>query len=173
MNTGAAKAKKDMFSFLELATRFGDELPFRIYPLGPDSRLLRERNEELGRPVMVSDPIQYPEMPAVYKQHTWLVYLGDRGLRSVGWPLSIAEAQASGVGVIMQDLRPDLKEYVGPAGFICDSIDDAAKILTQPYPEEMREAGFEHAKKSDIAVHKTILTDLWAPVIAGSVAKAS
>lgn len=35
------------------------------------------------------------------------------------------------------------------------------KIISQPYPDEMREIGFEQAKKSDIENHKHLLTDLW------------
>jgi hypothetical protein len=61
----------------------------------------------------------------------------------------------------MPNLRPDLKEYVGNAGFLYDSISDVVDIISKPFSEEMRQIGFEHAKKSDIFEHKVILTDLW------------
>jgi hypothetical protein len=61
----------------------------------------------------------------------------------------------------MPNLRPDLQDYVGPAGFLYDSIGDVARIISQPFPEEMRQLGFEHAKKSDVFQHKQILINLW------------
>ena len=38
--------------------------------------------------------------------------------------MAIAEAQAAGVGVCMPNIRPDIKEYVGEAGFVYDSIEN-------------------------------------------------
>jgi hypothetical protein len=61
----------------------------------------------------------------------------------------------------MPNLRPDLRDYVGPAGFLYDSIKDVARIISQPFPDEMRQMGFEHAKKSDVFRHKKVLIDLW------------
>jgi len=107
-------------------------------------------------------PTVEPEaMPAVYKQHDWLVYTADRQLASVGWPMAIAEAQASGLGILMQNIRPDLRQFIGPAGFLFDDIHQARRILSQPYPQEMREAGFEHCRKSDIQRNIGKLTALW------------
>ena len=38
--------------------------------------------------------------------------------------MAIAEAQAAGVSVCMPNIRPDIKEYVGEAGFVYDSIEN-------------------------------------------------
>ena len=38
--------------------------------------------------------------------------------------MAIAEAQADGVGVCIPNIRPDIKEYVGEAGLIYDSIEN-------------------------------------------------
>lgn len=54
----------------------------------------------------------------------------------------------------MPNIRPDIKEYVGPAGFLYSSIAEVRDILSRPYPAAMREAGFEHT-------HKHLLTRLW------------
>jgi hypothetical protein len=40
--------------------------------------------------------------------------------------MSIAEAQGAGVGVCMANIRPDLREYVGPAGFFVRLNPDSA-----------------------------------------------
>ena len=75
--------------------------------------------------------------------------------------MAIAEAQAAGVGVCMANIRPDLKQYIGDAGFLFDTIDEARKIISQPVPEDIREAGFVQAEKSNINNHISLLTDLW------------
>ena len=61
----------------------------------------------------------------------------------------------------MANLRPDLKQYVGEAGYLFNSISEARDIISKPFPEEKRQLGFEHAKKSDVAQHKLILDTLW------------
>jgi hypothetical protein len=68
----------------------------------------------------------------------------------------------------MPNLRPDLRDYLGPAGFLYDSIADVARIISQPSPEEMRQLGFEHAKKSDAFRHKQILINLWQKAVSVS-----
>jgi hypothetical protein len=100
-----------------------------------------------------------------YKQHQWLVYTAAFELATVGWPMAVAEAQAAGVGVCMPNIRPDLKEYIGNAGYLYDSISEVAEIIAKPVPDEIREAGFLQAKKSDIQEHKHLLTDLWHKAI--------
>ncbi len=69
----------------------------------------------------------------------------------------------------MQDIRPDLREYVGDAGYLFDSIDDVAGIISQPFDEERRQLGFDQAKKSDVRSHISLLTDLWDRSVASSV----
>ena len=65
------------------------------------------------------------------------------------------------LGVCFPNLRPDVKEYLGGSGFLYDSIREVPKIISQSYPDKMREIGFEQAKKSDIAIHKKLLVNLW------------
>jgi hypothetical protein len=62
----------------------------------------------------------------------------------------------------MPDLGRDVGEYLGGAGFTYQSVAEAREIVSKPYPSELRDLGFEVAKRSDIAVHKHVLTDLWA-----------
>jgi hypothetical protein len=111
-------------------------------------------------------PVELEDMPAEYKKHRWLVYTAADG-GNVGWPMSIAEAQAAGVGVCMANIRPDLRDYVGPAGFLYDSLDEALEIISKPFPEEMRNLGFEQAKKSDVFEHRALLFNLWRKAGAG------
>jgi hypothetical protein len=169
MNVGACLPKKSMEEFLRLA-QLVPSRAFNLYALGYGVESIAGFNENMGRPVKLIPPVEPKDMPQEYKKHAWLVYTASRKIGTVGWPVSIAEAQASGVGVCMRNLRPDVREYVGPAGFVYDSIDDVAAIISKPFPEEMRQLGFEHAKKSDVFNHKKLLINLWqkAPTVAAS-----
>jgi hypothetical protein len=115
----------------------------------------------MGSPARIAPVVEPEAMPAEYKHNEWLLYTGSHKYRSVGWPVSVAEAQASGVGVCMPDLGRDIDDYIGGAGFTFSNLAEAQEIVSTPYPAELRELGFEVAKRSDIAEHKHILTDLW------------
>lgn len=166
MNVGAAITKKKMEDFIDL----GSMLPgrrFNLYAMAYDVDKLRKLNEAKGKPVNIVPPVELEDMPAEYKKHRWLVYTARMDMASVGWPMSVAEAQASGVGVCMANIRPDLKEYVGGAGFLFNSVSEALEIVTKPYPEEMRQKGFEQARKSNIFEHRARLFELWQRVSPG------
>jgi Glycosyl transferase family 2 len=160
MNVGAAIPKKRMEDFIELAAQFPG-MEFNLYAVGHTVDELARCNKAKGGVVNIMPPIEPDEMPREYKKHRWLVYTASREIGTVGWPMAIAEAQAAGVGVCVANLRPDLRDYVGGGGFIYESIGEVADIITKPVPDEMREIGFEQARKSDIFEHKVILTDLW------------
>lgn len=160
MNGGAALPKKKMEDFIELAACVPN-LPFDLYPIGYQVEELRQVNAQKGNPVTITPNIEPADMPPLYKQHSWLVYTASTEIPTTGWPMMISEAQSSGVGVLMKNLRPDLKDFVGPCGYVYDTIEEAAEILSKPFPEEKRQMGFEHAKQNDIERHKHLLTDLW------------
>lgn len=165
MNCGAALPKKNLGDYIELAARV-PELAFDLYPVGYDEDEIALRNRAAGRPVRIRRAVQPDRMPAVYKRHRWLVYTACPKLGTTGWPMAIAEAQASGVGVCMRNLRPDLADYVGAAGFLYESLDEVAAILSRPFPEEKRQLGFELARRADVRAHIATLTDLWQPLLA-------
>lgn len=160
MNTGAVLPKKSMEDYLDLA-RAVPEIEFNIYAMHMGRPELMTRNEQMGSPVSVQPLREHHEMPREYKRHRWLVYTASRDLATVGWPMAVAEAQASGVGVIMPKIRPDLEEYVGEAGFLVESISEAKDLVPKPVPEDKRELGFELARRSDISQHLGLLTNCW------------
>jgi hypothetical protein len=160
MNVGACLPKKRMEDFLELGA-YVPGMELNLYALGYDVDKLSARNEAMGKPVRIIPTIEPEDMPPEYKKHRWLVYTASAKIGTVGWPMAVAEAQASGVGVCMANLRPDLREYVGPCGYLFNSVQEAADIVAKPFPEEQRQMGFEQAKKSDVWAHKAILLNLW------------
>ena len=159
MNVGACIPKKNMGDFIELAST-APEMRFNLYALGYNVEQLREYASASGSPVKFVPPVELEEMPAEYKKHRWLVYTAAKN-GTVGWPVSIAEAQAAGVGVCVANIRADLREYVGNAGFLYNSVSEALEIISKPFPAELREMGFEQAKKSDVFEHRALLFDLW------------
>jgi len=165
MNVGAGIAKKAMHEFVALASQVNG-LTFNLYMSHQDEaefRRIEALNRSSPNPVRLCSWVDHIDMPRQYKKHRWLVYTASREHRNVGWPVAIAEAQAAGVGVCMANIRPDLRTYVGEAGILYDSVQELADIVTKPPPEEMRAAGFEQARKSDIQRHKGVLTALWVP----------
>lgn len=48
--------------------------------------------------------------------------------------MSVAEAQAAGVGVCFPNLRPDLAEYLGGAGYLYDSLAEVAQVVAKSPP---------------------------------------
>jgi hypothetical protein len=163
LNVGACLPKKSMDLYLQIAARL-PERQFNLYALGYNVGRIGQLNQDLGKPVTVVPPVQPEAMLPEYKKHEWLLYTGSTQLKTVGWPLAVAEAQAAGVGVCMQNVRPDLKDYVGDAGFLFDTIEEAVKIVSQPFPRELRERGFELARRSDMKGHIHLLEDLWRSV---------
>src|SRR5207244_4123769 len=144
----AAQAQTGMERHGVLAQR-RPEVGFDLYALGYRIEAMKRLNQSLAAPVRIVDPVEPDAMPAEYKQHRWLVYTASPQHGSVGWPMAVAEAQASGVGVLMQNVRPDLADYVGP-GFLFDDIEEAHRVIRGPLPEDRREAGFAHAMRSDV-----------------------
>jgi hypothetical protein len=159
LNVGACLKKKRMQDFVDLGRVVGGIL--NLYAIGGRAEALRRYNDRKGRPIVIHDAAEPDEMPSVYKAHRWLVYTACPRMKAVGWPMAVAEAQAAGLGVCFPDIRPDVADYVGEAGYLYDSIADVPDVIRRPYPDELREIGFEHAKKSDIDVHKHLLTDIW------------
>ncbi len=160
MNVGACLPKKQMDDFLKLASSSPTKR-FDLYAMGYNVAEMERLNKNTGAPVTIVPPVEPEAMPAEYKKHRWLVYTAAPAFNTVGWPMAIAEAQASGVGVCMPNLRPDLRDYVGRAGYLYDSINEVADIIARPYAPELRELGFEQAKKSDAFEHINLLLHLW------------
>ncbi len=161
MNVGVWKPKKDIVSFVDLARRARGRMTFDLYAPGIDTAPADVHQRLRDASVVVHAPIEPARMPAEYKKHRWLVCTASAAHNTVGWPVILAEAQASGVGVCMQNIRPDLAEYVGDAGYLFDSIGDACDIVSRPFPEPRRQLGFAQARKSDIRTHIGVLERLW------------
>lgn len=65
----------------------------------------------------------HADMPREYKRHEWLVYTANHSFNSVGWPIVVAEAQASFVGVCIANIWSDLRKYLDRACYVFDSLE--------------------------------------------------
>ncbi len=160
MNVGACLPKKRMQDFIALAMMVPGR-SFNLYALGYEIETIRTDIAKACSPVHLIPPVEPDDMPREYKRHEWLVYTAEMSDAMVGWPMSVAEAQAAGVGVCVPNVRPDIREYIGPSGFVYDSIADVIKVISAGYPHELREQGFATAWTSDIRTHKATLLQLW------------
>lgn len=163
VNAGSYMPKKRMEDFLLLG-KLMPQFTFNLYAVS--SRLysisdLRAKNTLMNNPVHIMDPIEPDDMPKEYKKAQWMVYTADQVLCNVGWPVSVAEAQAAGVGICMANIRPDLGDYIGKSGYLYNSLDEVRHIIYQSFNEERRLLGFEQARKSDVFMHRNILLMLW------------
>ncbi|MFO6448755.1 hypothetical protein ACLBKU_16600 [Erythrobacter sp. NE805] len=162
MHIGAGGGSKPVPDILRLAAK----VPGRSFTHYGEVNAARAM--QLAAGLAIAGPVAPEAMPAEYKKHRWLVHTGDADSAVHDWPLAIAEAQAAGVGVCLPNSRPDLLRFVGEgAGILYETIDELPAIVSGPLPEEMRERGFAQARKSDIAAHLPLLTDLWADALAG------
>jgi hypothetical protein len=164
MNTGATLPKKKMDDFLR-AAQLAPQKRFNLYPIGYDVHELIALNAEASSRVVIHDAVPMSLMPGIYKQHEWMLYTACFERKAVGWPIAVGEAQASGTGVCLANIRPDITELVGEAGFVYNTVEEAVEIVKQPFPEKMRAQGFEQARQLDIHRHKHHLTDLWESVL--------
>ena len=160
LNLGAALEKKNMKGYIEFAAS-QRQLRFSLYPVGYMTQELLDCNTRLGSPVDVRPAVQPAEMPAVYKSHNWLVYSASLRINMVGWPMAVAEAQASGLGVCLQTNRPDAAEYLDGAGVAFRNFREIVELIAQPVPQAMRERGFEVAARSDVERHLRQLREIW------------
>lgn len=157
------KAHKDFVDLALMMKEAGSDLSFDLYTDGYTLQDTVKYNDSKGKPVriMYVDP---DEMPEIYAQYDWLVYPADPKINRVGFPVGMVEAQASGLGVLWQELperrEEQLKNLQG-AGILYKSITEVPALLEQPYPEEMRQKGFERAKLCSAKDQSHLLTDCW------------
>ena len=123
MSGGAFLPKKNIEDFIILSKKIKQIYPEKniTYYSVIEEPLYFEKvnkfNIDNGSPVIFKT-CQPSEMPLEYKKHEWLIYGACPKLKTVGNPIMVAEAQASGVGVIMYKLRPELIQYVTEDGYL-------------------------------------------------------
>ena len=79
---------------------------FSLYGIGYDIKKLEKQNESLRNKVIIKDCLEPWQMASEYKKNNWLLYTACHNLKNVGWPMAIAEAQASGLCIFNEKYSP-------------------------------------------------------------------
>ena len=167
MSGGAFLPKKNIAGFIAIAQKIHEiypdcEISYYSVKEAPDYyEKIIALNRAAGNPVIFRT-IQREQMPAEYVRHQWLIYGACPTLKTVGYPLMIAEAQAAGVGVIAYHLRPEMADYVTDAGYLYNTPEDIIRLIKQPFDATRRAAARAlAAERYDIRKNITALEDAW------------
>ena len=167
MSGGAFLPKKNIKGFILLSKRIKERFPEKCisYYSVMENRTYYDEmiqfNANQGNPVRFVTT-QPENMPLEYKKHQWLIYTACPELKTVGNPLMVAEAQASGVGVIMYALRETLKDYVTDNGYLYQKDDEVLDIISRNFSDEKRKNAIEIAKsRYDIKDKISELESCW------------
>lgn len=156
MSGGAFLPKKNIRAFIQLAVQIKRLYPsrrIRYYSVEEDPAYaagIYHFNITNGSPVEFLT-VQHCNMPAEYLKHQWLIYSCCPKLATVGLPLMVAEAQASGVGVIMYRLRDDLADYVTSNGYLYRETGEVLGIIEKDFDPAKRLAASELSARYDIS----------------------
>ncbi len=155
---GSAWPKKNFEALIDLAPSLTN-LEIDIYAAGGLLSELQRYNERQEAPVRFVPHVCFQEMPETYRRYDWYIYSGNSD--SCGLPISILEAQASGIGVLHRYTRPDDHAFLNGGGFIYRELEDVIDIVKDDYPEDMRERGYINARLWDIKRHIGDVASLW------------
>jgi len=160
MNVVSCLTNKAMVDFVELSKHIQNR-EFNLYALGHDNNSLKKLSIESGGRVHFKEPVPYSRMPLEYKKHSQMVYTADFQMKTVGWPMAVVEAMASGTIVYMPRIRPDMSNYIGEAGYLYDDIEEITEMLDKPIDPKIRSLAFEYAQEFDISKKIDILVNAW------------
>lgn len=166
MSGGAFLPKKDIFNFVLLAKKIKEIYPdkkVRFYSVKEEPEyydMIIKHNIQNGSPVEFLTK-QPSEMPLEYKKHEWLIYSACPILKTVGLPLMIAEAQASGVGVLIYNLRETIKDYITENGYIYNTHNEILEIIKKPFDEIKKKQAFEISSRYNIEENIKEIEEKW------------
>lgn len=155
---GSAWPKKNFAALIDLAPTLPN-LRIDIYSAGGLLSELKQYNERKGGLVNFVQHVPFDDMPAVYRNYDWYIYTGKTD--QCGMPVSILEAQASGIGVLHQYTRREDYSFVNGGGYVFKEIADVTDIVARDYPSQMRQQGFRNASYWDIRRHIGDIAGLW------------
>lgn len=166
MSGGAFLPKKNIKGFILLSKKIKKIYPEKqiTYYSVMENRSyyneILEFNRIHGSPVNFLT-VQSDKMPLEYKKHQWLIYTACSKLKTVGNPLMVAEAQASGVGVIMYKLRNTLEDYVTENGYLYNTDEEVLDIISRDFDNEKRNKAIEISKRYDMKEKIKDIENIW------------
>lgn len=155
MSGGAFLPKKNIKGFILLSKKIKELYPEKQISYYSVMENKSYYNEILQFNRFHDNPVNFltvqpDKMPMEYKKHQWLIYTACPKLKTVGNPLMVAEAQASGVGVIVYNLRPGLVEYVTENGYLYNTDEEVLEIISHDFDNNKRNKAIEISKRYDM-----------------------
>lgn len=166
MSGGSVLPKKNIEGFILLAKKIKAIYPSKnIVYYSVEEELdyvakIKNFNTMNGSPVEFKT-VQHKDMPLEYKKYQWIIYTACNKLKSVGCPVMIAEAQATGVGVIMYKLRDDLQDYVTDSGYLFTEDDEVLDIISNDFDSDKKLEAYELSTRYDIVTNVEQLSTMF------------
>lgn len=166
MSGGAFLPKKNIKGFILLSKKIKQIYPEKqitYYSVMENKSYydeILEFNKSHNNPVIFLT-VQPDKMPLEYKKHQWLIYSACPKEKTVGNPLMVAEAQASGVGVIMYNLRNSLDMYVTENGYLYNTDEDVLEIISNDFDSDKRNNAIEISKRYDVREKIKEIENIW------------
>lgn len=153
VRTGAGKPTKGLESFLEIASRCPDHRFVLVLGRLPNLDDYVERllalNRQLGSPVEIRLDLSNEESATLMREAgIYLHTYGDE--EPFGMPVSIAEALATGAYTLVRDL-PGANEYLGTAGALYRTTEDAVKLIQRTLSWSNDEWQFQQNRSATVA----------------------
>ena len=166
MSGGAFLPKKNIKGFILLSKKIKEVYPDKqitYYSVMENKSYYDEIlnfNKSHNNPVVFLT-VQPDKMPLEYKKHQWLIYTACSKEKTVGNPLMIAEAQSSGVGVIMYNLRETLGDYITENGYLYNTDENVLEIISTNFDLEKKNNAIELSKRYDIKEKIKDIENIW------------
>ena len=167
MSGGAFLPKKNIKGFILLAKKIKEKFPDKIISYYSVMENKSYYDSIINFNKIHDNPVVFltvdPENMALeYKKHQWLIYTACPYIKTVGNPLMVAEAQASGVGVIVYNLRETLCDYVTDYGYLYKNDDEVIEIISNNFDDKKRKNAIEIAKERyDVKEKIKYLENIW------------
>jgi hypothetical protein len=166
MSGGAFLPKKNIKGFILLSKKIKEKYPEKQISYYSVMENKSYYDEILKFNKINNEPVKFitvqpEEMPLEYKKHQWLIYSACSKEKTVGNPLMVAEAQASGVGVIMYKLRDTLRGYITENGYLYNTDEEVLEIISNNFDPEKRIKATEMSKRYDKTEQIKLIENTW------------
>jgi glycosyltransferase involved in cell wall biosynthesis len=166
MGCGSFLKKKNIQEFIIIAKQIKNIFPNKnitYYGVKEGDNyfnIINKFNIDNGSPVIFKT-IPHDQMPYEYKKHQWIIYPCCRKLLNIGYPLAIAEAQLSGVGVILYKVRDDMEDFVSENGYLYTEIEQVINIIKNNFDGVKRQNAINLYNRYNIENNISQLENIW------------
>jgi glycosyltransferase involved in cell wall biosynthesis len=168
LRTACALKTKDLDGYLRMARMCANHRFLLVLCRGHKVEWILdeivETNRKLGNPVEIRVDLQHEELAELMRR-TGIYLHTAGGDQPFGMPISIAEAMASGCYLVGRN-RPGGSEYIGEAGRLYDTAEEAAALVRETEGWSEREWNNAFVKSVDRAYAHFVSDKVIEPIVA-------